>query len=117
MLPYALAFGTMAITAAGQVVMRWRALEHGGAPDRWRYLLSMYTDPWVLGCLVSAVLASLLYAMALQRLPVSVAYPIMALSFVAVPLAGRWLFGDGLVPAQWLGMALIVAGVVLVSGR
>jgi multidrug transporter EmrE-like cation transporter len=114
---YLFALITLTITSVAQIVMRWRALEHGpgSGGDRWRYVLTMYTDPLVLACLGGAVVASVTYALALERLPLSVAYPMMALGFVVVPLLGRALFNDPLSKAQWLGMALIVAGVALTA--
>lgn len=117
MTAYLFALITLLITAGAQIVMRWRALEHGpgAGGDRWRYLLTMYTDPFVVASLASAVLASVTYALALERLPLSIAYPIMALGFVIVPLLGRVLFGDPLSATQWVGMGLIVVGVALTA--
>lgn len=46
-----------------------------------------------------------------RRFPVSVAYPLSALFFPAVA-ALAWLLDEHVGWAQWLGVALIVAGVV-----
>jgi multidrug transporter EmrE-like cation transporter len=117
MTAYLFAMTTLLITVVAQVALRWRALEHGPAAggDRWRYMLTMYTDPVVLACLAGGVVASMTYALAIERLPLSVAYPVMALAFVLVPLFGRLLFNDPLSLAQWVGMALIIAGVALTA--
>jgi multidrug transporter EmrE-like cation transporter len=56
------------------------------------------------------------YSFSLQKLPVSVAYPIMVASgfgIIAI-VAGRML-GERLTSTQWLGVAAILIGVVLVA--
>jgi multidrug transporter EmrE-like cation transporter len=52
---------------------------------------------------------------ALSKAPVSTAYPMLSLGYVVVaPVSTLWL-GETLSPAKVLGIALICAGVVLVS--
>jgi multidrug transporter EmrE-like cation transporter len=52
---------------------------------------------------------------ALSKAPVSTAYPMLSLGYVVVAaVAVAWL-GETLTPAKVLGIALICAGVVLVS--
>lgn len=53
----------------------------------------------------------------LQHMPISVAYPILALVFVIVPLAGVVLFGEAFSFRLLIGTALVCAGVWLTSVR
>lgn len=55
----------------------------------------------------------------LSRVPLSRAYPFIALCFVFVPLMARLFFGERIVPAYLVGVALIVAGlgVITVAGQ
>ena len=52
---------------------------------------------------------------ALSRAPVSIAYPMLSIGYVIVAFASMWWLGETLSPAKILGIALICAGVVLVS--
>ncbi len=110
---------TLALTVYGQLMMKWRAVVHGDAThDRMHYLWVMYTDIGVLSSLAGALLASITWSLALQRVPLAAAYPFMALTFALVPLAGVLLFRESLAPLQILGLLLIVVGVSLsVSGN
>ncbi len=64
------------------------------------------------------VVEALLYTAALQRLEVSVAYSLGAMSFVVVALGAAWLLGESLPITRQLGIACIVAGcAVLATGR
>jgi multidrug transporter EmrE-like cation transporter len=52
---------------------------------------------------------------ALSKAPVSVAYPMLSLGYVAVAAISAMWLGETLNPAKVLGIALICAGVLLVS--
>lgn len=51
----------------------------------------------------------------LEHTPLSLAYPLMSLIYVAVPLAGKWFLKETLPPRHWLATVLIAAGVALVG--
>ena len=57
----------------------------------------------------------LMWIATLQHLPLGLAYPVMALTFAGVPLAGRLLLRERLEPMQWAGIILVVAGVACVG--
>jgi multidrug transporter EmrE-like cation transporter len=52
---------------------------------------------------------------ALSKAPVSTAYPMLSLGYIVVAAASVLWLGETLSPAKVLGIALICAGVVLVS--
>ncbi len=117
---YLYVLATLLLTVAGQLLVKWRALEIAGSEatsDRLSYLLAMFTDPFVILGLGLAVLASVSWMLAVQGMAVSVAYPFMALSFLLVPLAAVLFFGEALGAFQVLGLLLIVAGVALTGLR
>ncbi|MGQ9865961.1 MAG: DMT family transporter [Pseudanabaenaceae cyanobacterium] len=86
-----------------------------GAPPGWKGLLG---SPWFWGGLVFYGVNVLIFAKALESLPVSAAYPVLAgLGFAAIALGGVYFFGEGLGWSQGLGMAIIVVGIGLVARR
>jgi len=108
---------TLALTLYAQLIVKSRALVH--APDlpggRFGYLVAMYTDWRVLSGFACGVVASVTWALALERTPISYAYPFMALSFVLVPVAAVLLFGESLSTVQMVGIAFVVVGVSLTA--
>jgi drug/metabolite transporter (DMT)-like permease len=58
---------------------------------------------------------SIAWVMVLQTTPLSLAYPVMTLSYAAVPLAGVLVLKEKMSRRQWAGAALIFAGVVCVA--
>jgi len=59
--------------------------------------------------------ATLLWIAMLRLAPLSRVYPIMAFSFVLVPLASMVLLKEQVAWNYWAGVALIVAGIALTS--
>ena len=59
--------------------------------------------------------ASILYIVALRRIPLSVALPCTALSYIAVALIGHFVFHEDLGGQRVLALALIGAGVLVLA--
>jgi multidrug transporter EmrE-like cation transporter len=65
-----------------------------------------------LGCYVLSVGV---WIVALSRVDVSLAYPMLSLGYVVNALAAWWLFGEMLGPMRCLGMLLILGGVFVMA--
>jgi drug/metabolite transporter (DMT)-like permease len=106
---------TLALTIYAQITMKWRALVLAPSVPARKidYLIMMYTDPWVLSVFVCALAASVSWSLAIERTPLTLAYPFMALTFALVPLASFLLLRESLSPMQVLGAGLIVVGIAL----
>ena len=72
-------------------------------------------DPRTLAGLVLYGGAAILYIVALRRIPMSVALPCTAISYVAAALIGHYGFGEALGIARIGGIGLICAGVILLA--
>lgn len=109
---------TVALTVASQLLFKWRIDAAGPVPDDGRlgFALGIATDPWVITSMLAALAASVTYGAALTKLELSVAYPVMSLSFAAVLLFAAALFGEPLTVWKVAGVALICLGVA-VGGR
>lgn len=59
--------------------------------------------------------ATLLWVAALKHAPLGRVYPLMALSFVLVPLGSIVLLKESVSPSYWAGVALIVAGLAVIG--
>jgi multidrug transporter EmrE-like cation transporter len=76
-----------------------------------RLVLSPYIAAG-LGCYVVSVVV---WILALSRVPVSIAYPMLSIGYVVNALAAWALFGEALGPQKLAGIAFIVVGVFLVA--
>lgn len=78
-------------------------------------LLQQFLSPQSMIGLGLYFAAALCYMYALRKIPVSVAFPSVALSYVLVALLGFWLYGEPLSMPKVAGIALVCAGVVLIT--
>jgi len=95
------------VTPLGELSVGWATL----LPTTARVLMQW---PIVAG-LTCYVISVGVWIVGLSRVEVSIAYPMLSLGYVVNALAAWWLFGEALGPQRWAGMALILAGVVVMS--
>ncbi|MDZ4180782.1 MAG: EamA family transporter [Coriobacteriia bacterium] len=113
------------LTAVATVVIGQMLLKHGmtlvGPIDMGRVkspivLVRDVISRWqVLAGLALYVFSAVVWIFALSRVPVSVAYPFLALSYIGVSTVAVIRFDEWLTPAQWIGIVLVVSGVVVVA--
>jgi drug/metabolite transporter (DMT)-like permease len=77
--------------------------------------MRVLTTPLVLGGLGLYVLGAVAWLTVLSRVPLSLAYPTLALAYAFTPLLAWLLLGESISGLRWLGVATICFGVVLVS--
>lgn len=106
--------GISALLAAGQSLFKLSALSLQDA-GRTGGLLSLATIPSFWLALALYGLGTLFWIIVLQTVPLSRAYPFMALAFVLVPLLAVVIFKESLSLTYVVGAALIVAGVVVIA--
>jgi len=73
--------------------------------------LAQLLNPMTMGGLVLYVAATGLYMMALRRIPLSVAFPSISVSYIVVLLLGFTVFGEHLSAIKVAGVVMIGAGV------
>lgn len=98
--------------SCGQLLLKLAAVHSANESGQPLSLLNGYM---LAGVLVLG-LSTLLWTWILRGIPLSTAYPFMALAFVLVPMLGYVLLGESLSPRQLVGTALIVLGVWVVAG-
>lgn len=78
-------------------------------------LLSVFSMPLVWLGLACYGLSALFWLVILSRLDLSYAYLMLASMYVLIPLVS-WLFlGERIPPMRWVGMVVVVLGVVIVA--
>ena len=75
---------------------------------------SIFSLTFIVG-LSSAFIASLLYLISLNKLPLSVAFPFTGISFVIIFLIGIYMFNEKLNTLNVSGMCLLLLGIFLIT--
>ena len=77
--------------------------------------LRLAIEPHILGGLACYVISVVVWVIALSRVPVSIAYPMLSIGYVVNALAAWYLLGEALTPMRLTGIGIIIAGVFLVA--
>lgn len=75
----------------------------------------IFSNPSIFFGLGLYFLSALIYIQALKTIPLSIAYPSLSLSYVAVVLIGVILFDETFHRIQIIGLLLIISGVILMG--
>jgi multidrug transporter EmrE-like cation transporter len=73
------------------------------------------TEPHIFGGLTCYVISVVVWIMALSRVEVSIAYPMLSIGYVVNALAAWWLFGEAVSLSRLLGIGVIIIGVYIVA--
>lgn len=111
MMAYVLVMLVSLFTCAGQLCQKQAAQTWDRAGNQ----RVSTTLRWLSLAVIFLGLGMLLWLNVLQRLPLSLAYPMLSLNFVLVTLAARWLFNEPTTLRHWCGVVSIMLGILLMS--
>ncbi|HEX5094114.1 MAG TPA: SMR family transporter [Burkholderiales bacterium] len=77
--------------------------------------LRLALEPHILGGVACYVVSLVVWIMALSRVEVSIAYPMLSIGYVLNAVAAWYLFGESLTALRMAGIGFIVVGVFLVA--
>ncbi|SRR5579883_2079338 len=100
---------------AGQLSLKYASQSPSSDKKNSSSIRDLLFSPYFWVWFVSYVVVTGLWLFVLRSLPLSQAFPALGLTFALVPLASYYFLREKVVFSQWLGIAIIVAGVVLVA--
>jgi multidrug transporter EmrE-like cation transporter len=118
-LSFALIFTGVMLNAAAQILMKMgtNAVGHfefsmeNIFPIGWKLI----TEWHILTALFCYAVSVVVWILALSRVPVSIAFPMLSMAYVVNALAAWWWLGEEFNPTKLLGMTVIIFGVIILS--
>lgn len=111
-----LILGTVACSVTGQLLLKSGARQLAGL-DPSSFLLAAARNLHILLGLVAWMASTLCWLYVLRVAPLSRAYGLNSLTYVLIPLAGIYLFGEQAGRLQMVGTVLIMLGVACILFR
>ena len=108
-----LVLGAVAFSAAGQLLLKSGA-QHLAGLGRFEFLLAGARDVRVLSGLAAWTVWTLCWLYVLRVAPLSRAYGLTSLTYVLVPLASVYVFGEQVRRMHVAGIILITVGIACV---
>ena len=73
------------------------------------------SEPHIIGGLACYVVSVVVWIMALSRVEVSIAYPMLSIGYVVNAIAAWYLFGEAVTAMRMTGISFIIIGVFIVA--
>jgi len=77
--------------------------------------LELAIEPHLMGGPACYVVSVVLWVVALSKVPVSIAYPMLSIGYIVNAVAAHYLFGETLSTLRLAGIGVIIIGVFLVA--
>jgi len=77
--------------------------------------LKLATEWHIIAALFCYGLSVVIWILALSRVPVSIAFPMLSMAYVVNAVAAWYLLGEGFNPTKLVGMGVIILGVIIIS--
>jgi multidrug transporter EmrE-like cation transporter len=110
----------MLIGVVGQVCLKAGMNQVGkieavGVTQLLPILLSAFSKPLVWIGLAAYAASAMFWLIVLARFDLSYAYPMLASMYLVIPVVSLVFLKESIPPLRWLGMVVVLIGVVLVS--
>ena len=107
------------LNAAAQLLLKAGTNAIGHFEFQWRNIVpigwQVATEPHILGGLACYGISVVVWIMALSRVPVSMAYPMLSIGYVVNAMAAYWLLGESLSALRVAGIFVVILGVFLIA--
>jgi drug/metabolite transporter (DMT)-like permease len=105
------------LAVAGQLLMKKGMLLFGTFPvSQLLYkIIPMFLNPYVFFGLACFGMSAIFWLVVLSRLELSLVYPMVSVAYILVALASWFFFKENVTLMRWMGIAVIVLGVFLIS--
>lgn len=80
-------------------------------------LMKTFISPYVILGFTMYGLSSISWLFVLKKLPLSIAYPTLSLSYIIIVIMSYFLFSEPLTPSKIIGVLLIMTGVIFLFSR
>jgi multidrug transporter EmrE-like cation transporter len=116
---FSLILSGVTLNAVAQLLLKAGTRNVGHFAFTWENALpistQMLTSLPILGGLTCYVASVVVWIMALSRVDVSIAYPMLSIGYVLNALLAWWLFGEAVTAQRIAGITIIIIGVVVVA--
>jgi multidrug transporter EmrE-like cation transporter len=107
------------LVAYSQLIVKWRIIsgvQHVYINSTYDKYLSYFLDPYILSAYFIALLASFIWFIVIQRIPLSIGFPIYIGSVFLMVMLGSWiLLGEEITLMKIFALILILGGIILGS--
>ena len=104
------------LATAAEIFLKLGARETANPASPWSWTgLPGLRSIWVWWGIIASVVSLFNWLSTLRKLPLTIAFPVGNVVHILVPVSS-WIFlGERLLPLRWLGIALVLLGLMIVA--
>ena len=119
LISFGLIFTGVMLNAAAQILMKAGTNSIGYfefsmaniVPIGWK----LATEWHIVVALICYALSVIIWILALSRVPVSIAFPLLSMAYIVTAVAAWYLLGEALSLNKMVGIVVIILGVIIIS--
>lgn len=119
LIEFSLVLAGVLLNAVAQLLLKAGARQLGtfdfSLSNAWPVGSAIATNLPILGGLSCYVVSVVVWILALSRVEVSIAYPMLSIGYVVNAGLAWFLFGEAVGPQRLAGIAIIIVGVIIVA--
>ncbi len=119
LLSFALIFAGVMLNAAAQILMKTGTNAVGHFEFSMENILpiglKLATEWHIVTAMFCYAFSVVVWILALSRVPVSIAFPMLSMAYVVNAVAAYYLLGEPFNPTKLVGMGVIILGVIILS--
>ncbi len=116
---FALIFTGVMLNAAAQILMKAGTNAVGHFDFSIDNILPigirLATEWHIITALFCYAVSVVVWILALSRVPVSIAFPMLSMAYVVNAIAAKYFLGEAFNPMKLVGMGVIILGVIIIS--
>ena len=101
--------------ASAQVLLKISLEKMGVFSWTWKFFRDLFTNWYLLASGISVVIATLLWTYILKHYDLSLAYPLISISYIFGMLAAIFIFNETVTIFRWIGVLFIMVGVAFLA--
>jgi undecaprenyl phosphate-alpha-L-ara4N flippase subunit ArnE len=101
--------------ALAQIFLKLALNAAGKFGFTWTYVRRLLFDPWFISSGACALIGTVMWMYILKRIDFSIAYPLSCIAYLVGMIAAVYVFHETVPPVRWIGFALIMGGLVLIT--
>lgn len=105
----------LAVECGAQLGLKLGSDALAGLDFGWEWIGIALTSPWVQFGILCYLLAFVFWMLILDKMELSLAFPLSGMVYVVVMVASAFGLHEALSPLHWIGVGLIVTGVVVLG--
>lgn len=118
-LAFALVLTGVLLNATAQILLK-AGVRHMGVislqlPALMKAGFSLAVNPYIIGGLTCYVVSVVVWLLALSRVAVSIAYPMLSIGYIVTAIVAWLYLGEQMNLTRWAGIVVIIIGVFLVA--